>query len=196
MDWATKIAAHDRDDLATRYAPQVWREPRPEGFKQPDDTLPGPHGYPFRTCSYCGSIHPEDLYKLLTDGPPTVRMHGADWKYGWPHKFYVEGIPNPIAGQQVCDGSRHIGANEPTEEDRRQFSNWRKDERGYWRGEHIGVAPDSTHAKFYNLHLRDLDDEAFALFAPVLSRHSGIDWFKNAEGLVMFRAPREGFQKV
>ena len=42
----------------------------------------------FRRCSYCGSIHPEDLIRLVGEG---CQIHGSDWKYGWPHKFYVEG---------------------------------------------------------------------------------------------------------
>ncbi len=49
-----------------------WREPR--------------DGETYRTCSYCGSIHPEDLIKVLSD---VGRLGGSDWKYSWPHKFYV-----------------------------------------------------------------------------------------------------------
>jgi hypothetical protein len=45
-------------------------------------------GESFRRCSYCGSIHPEDLIKLVGEG---AEIQGADWKYGWPHKFYVKG---------------------------------------------------------------------------------------------------------
>ena len=41
----------------------------------------------YRHCSYCGSIHPEDLLILLENG---ARLQGADWKYGYPHKFYVQ----------------------------------------------------------------------------------------------------------
>jgi hypothetical protein len=44
-------------------------------------------GEPFRRCSYCGSIHPEDLIRLVGEGHD---LQGSDWKYGWPHKFYVE----------------------------------------------------------------------------------------------------------
>lgn len=39
-----------------------------------------------RTCTYCGGIHPEDLIVLLDAG---ARLERTDWKYGWPHKFYV-----------------------------------------------------------------------------------------------------------
>jgi hypothetical protein len=40
-------------------------------------------------CSYCGSLHPDEAVKLLTtDG---TRYSGSDWKYGFPHKFYIGG---------------------------------------------------------------------------------------------------------
>lgn len=41
-----------------------------------------------RHCNYCGSLHPADLLQAVAQG---ARISGADWKYGWPHKFYVEG---------------------------------------------------------------------------------------------------------
>lgn len=50
-----------------------------------------------RTCWYCGCIHPADLILLLDTG---ARMHGADWKYGWPHKFYVVDLPKRQGGQE------------------------------------------------------------------------------------------------
>lgn len=38
-------------------------------------------------CCYCGSITPDDaLVFLVTRG---IRYSGSDWKYGWPHKFYI-----------------------------------------------------------------------------------------------------------
>jgi hypothetical protein len=49
----------------------TWREPA--------------HGEHFRRCSWCGSVHPDDL-AAETDW----RASWADRKYGWPHKFYVD----------------------------------------------------------------------------------------------------------
>lgn len=40
----------------------------------------------YRTCSYCGSIHPADLITEIQSGNA---MGGSDWKYGYPHKFYL-----------------------------------------------------------------------------------------------------------
>jgi hypothetical protein len=44
---------------------------------------------PYRSCDYCGSIHPADAMSMMAD--PTTRMEVADWKYGWPHKVYLSG---------------------------------------------------------------------------------------------------------
>lgn len=39
------------------------------------------------TCSYCGSLSPKEAIDRLLD--PESNGSGADWKYGWPHKFYL-----------------------------------------------------------------------------------------------------------
>lgn len=40
-------------------------------------------------CSYCGSLSPQEVIKLLKT--PGTDFSGSDWKYGWPHKFYIGG---------------------------------------------------------------------------------------------------------
>lgn len=40
------------------------------------------------TCNYCGSITPEYALRLLQI--TGQRYSGSDWKYGWPHKFYLD----------------------------------------------------------------------------------------------------------
>jgi hypothetical protein len=59
---------------ADRWGGWTWREPS--------------RGEHFRRCSYCGSMHPEDLVTIARG-----RVDWADRKYGWPHKFYVH-VPN------------------------------------------------------------------------------------------------------
>lgn len=39
------------------------------------------------TCSYCGSISVKRAIELLLT--PGTHFSGTDWKYGWPHKFYI-----------------------------------------------------------------------------------------------------------
>jgi hypothetical protein len=163
ISWPEKPTCHE----GARFASELkWREPEPS--RQP-------YGTSFRTCSYCGSIHPEDLLHYLQAG--NVRLGGSDWKYGWPHKFYVDGIPNPLAGKIVETGSE---------------SKWVD-------GERVSTpiyspAADSSPAKWYNCHLSELSDEAFALLAPLLHQHSGIEFFRQGEEM-WWRAPHHGYQR-
>lgn len=133
--------------------------------------MPADHWYaegradrPFRSCSYCGSIHPEDLVRFLTNG---ATLESADWKYGWPHKFYVHGVPNPQAGQIVEIGSDHKGGvTTPI----------------------MGPAPATTFVKWYSQHLSDdgFDNEAQVALQEAL-RVSGIDFCVSATGAVGYR---------
>lgn len=41
-------------------------------------------------CSYCGSLSLADL--MAHTRVRGVRLVPTDWKHGWPHKFYVEGL--------------------------------------------------------------------------------------------------------
>lgn len=52
----------------------------------------------FRHCEYCGSLHPEDLYELLIQNK--VTLGGSDWKYGWPHKFYIYAKELKLSGSK------------------------------------------------------------------------------------------------
>lgn len=126
-------------------------------------------------------------------------MEVADWKYGWPHKVYVHGIPNPNAGNFVCKSYRS-GPGKLTEMEldviRAQVP----------AGGHIKVVqndirheirtmePDAptTWAKWYNIHLTELDDEAFAAMAAVLKAKTGITWNKDPVKGVGYAAAQPG----
>ena len=64
---------------AERWGGWSWRDPA--------------RGEHFRRCSYCGSIHPDDL--AAESGVPA---NWADMKWGWPHKIYAH-IPNREPGR-------------------------------------------------------------------------------------------------
>lgn len=83
QEQAIPIHCHDQDYWAQHFSPQTWRAP--------DEHRP------FRYCSYCGSMHPLDLKRLLEDGK--IKLSGSDWKYGWPHKFYIDGIGVKLWGK-------------------------------------------------------------------------------------------------
>lgn len=141
-----------------KFKPTHWRGAEPvhkDGYQ----------GYIYRSCSYCGCIHPEDLLKAIADG---AILEGADWKYGWPHKFYIRNVPNPIAGQQI-----KVGASD---------------------GKPImGQASKTAGMKWYNVHLEDLDDVEFSKLATAIFEKTKIE-FKRDEKGIKYKAPFAGYQ--
>lgn len=195
--WPEKIVCHGDRSKFTR-SEILWRAAAPEGYKN-GKSLPGPYGYPFRTCSYCGSIHPEDLHRFLTDPRLKVELRGSDWKYNWPHKFYVEGIPNPLVGQDVIMGGKSNFTRAELENDPRVIRETITPlESGKFRADFKGVGPVSTHAKWYNLHLNDfIDAPTFEAFAQLIAQRSGVQFgFKNGVGTeLLYHAPCHGYQR-
>ena len=152
-----KIVCHDNEYFAQRFAPHKWEVREPNGT----------YGANLRHCSYCGSIHPLDLLKVLGEG---AQLQGADWKYGWPHKFYVAGIKNPMAGQTVKVGGRHYtnDAGEPVDEDI------------------MGKAPETLTVKFYNEHLIDLfGTPEFEQVTEAIRQRTGVQ-FENKDGKLYY----------
>jgi hypothetical protein len=160
------IGCHKGLEFGGSYA--QWRKPETE--IRADGYL----GKTFRTCSYCGSIHPEDLIAYLEAG---ATLHGADWKYGWPHKFYVQNIPNPLAGQRVKVGSRSW-----------MEDGERKEEAMY------GDAPKFQHGKWYNEHLLDLDEATYIKLRELILKHADIE-FNRENGGLRYTAPHQNYQK-
>ena len=125
----------------------------------------GYQGYVYRSCSYCGSIHPDDLLTAVGSG---ATLHGADWKYGWPHKLYVEDIPNPIAGQTIKIGASNGKAL-------------------------MGEASKTASMKWYNEHLEDLDDAEFKEVTDMLKEKTKIEFLRDEKG-IKYKAPFAGYQ--
>jgi hypothetical protein len=124
-------------------------------------------GEHFRRCSYCGSVHPEDV-------AATFRFKAgatADWadrKYGWPHKFYIH-ISNPDPAAIFCVGSASGGTRTDEELEDEGYIPLSKlnaeqrqvMERDGMGGSEAGVAgvrfgTRAEHfGKFYTVHLAD-----------------------------------------
>lgn len=112
-----------------------------------------------RSCGYCGSMHPADLAAAIKAG---AHGHWADFKYGWPHKWYVEDIPNPHAGMPETRAS----SSSKSEQYPREVREPRYDER---TGERVAdrvyyteeprPAAAKTWGKFYTVHLQDATPE-------------------------------------
>jgi hypothetical protein len=145
-------------DEADRWGGWSWRKPQ--------------RGEHFRRCSYCGSIHPDDLA-----AERTWVAQWADRKYGWPHKFYAP-IPNRDPDQQFVvsalygdtpPGPRSIAVSDLTREQRAIAK------RDGWIGNkslqppaYVEFGTRATHhAKLYTLHLADptISDEVKEIIA-------------------------------
>ncbi|MDF2841633.1 MAG: hypothetical protein K0R00_59 [Herbinix sp.] len=130
----------------------------------------------YECCGYCGSLYPKQLAELIKEGKAI--MSGSDWKYGWPHKFYVS-IPNPKAGEIVELG--HGGFDEDCE----------------WNANKpiMGGASKFLTMKFYSRHLELLSKEEFDEIAPIISEACGVK-FEIKENGFCYSAPYDGFQKT
>lgn len=132
----------------------------------PPDIASGRTTGSLRGCGYCGSMHPEDVAAALRSG---ARLDPADRKYGWPHKFYVEGVPNPHAGMLESRCSR-----QDAPQDEIDSGKWiripNKDILDDWWHEAGKPAPATTYGKFYTEHLQDASAED----RDVIERHMGM----------------------
>ena len=138
---------------------------------QPDE----PYVDGMKHCGYCGSLDPKELADAIEQG--NAVMHGADWKYGWPHKFYVD-VPNIVAGNIVKLGGRYY-TNDKGERVEEPF---------------MEPAPAKCHCKFYSQHLALLDEETFDKVAPIISAACGIE-FTRRNGKLYYKAPYHNYQK-
>jgi hypothetical protein len=171
MNWPERPTCHDGAPRYTDFSIE-WRPPETvlksgrDGYSR---------DYPFRTCSYCGSIHPEDLLKVIEQG---AILGGSDWKYGWPHKFYIEHIPSGLPqGVEIKVGEdskveNGVRVNKPI----------------------MGKTHAFTWGKWYNEHLKELDDETFKLVTEKLTQHAHIKFERDEKGIKYF-APHRGYQK-
>lgn len=114
------------------------------------------HGEHFRRCSYCGSVHPEDLA-----AEPSVDIDWSDRKYGWPHKFYAH-IPNRNPEQPyVVASCTSAKPGYTLFEDlprKQRKAVLRVDSDRYLKGRYVKLGPKPEHfGKFYSVHLADPD---------------------------------------
>lgn len=154
----------------------VWRQGDDPKQKAPVCTwCGGQHWGPirtYRTCEYCGCIHPEDLLDALKAG---ATLGGSDWKYGWPHKFYVDAIPNPYPDFPIVIGSRSEG--------------------GVKTCDAPQPAGPLLRGKWYNEHLIDIRDlPLFAELRDLITHRAGI-YFDFKDGELVYRAPHHGYQR-
>ncbi len=155
--------AHNGDSFADRFggAHYAWRE---------DTDLQGAHlrVLPWPMCSFCGSITPEDMIALMqTDG---TTYSGSDWKYGFPHKFYVEAAIEPI--DHYCCGATYKGHNV---------------------SDHQYHTKTREHLKFYTVHMADATDKQIAEWDAKIAPLLGVRYLRGEDGIVRWHA-EPGYQ--
>jgi len=113
-------------------------------------------------------LNPEDLFNLTQAHPDLITMEVADWKYGWPHKLYVSGIPNPLAGVPTVRSAHYVnGICTP--------------------GEPRPEGPSLTH-KFYTEHiLDDMDEEARLALTTEIWKRTGVSFLVGAGRRLSYR---------
>lgn len=139
---------------------------------------------PFVTCTFCGGLHPDDLLRAIDLG---AKVGGSDWKYGYPHKFYID-WPNPEPDKLFAISRLSKGATPETFGYSRDWYEWREED-GRW----VGYGKRATlHAKFYTEHLIGwLND----LRAKRIEQATGIHFEDRGSGGLFYRAPHHGYQR-
>lgn len=109
------------------------------------------------------------LKALQTNG---THYSGSDWKYGWPHKFYLE-IP--------CEPYRTA------------ISSRSEKKSGNWIQTYEYGMRDHNHHKFYSAHMVDATEEQLVEWNQIAEPLLGIGFVKK-DGQLNYRSPRKGFQ--
>lgn len=169
-------SVHSLDAQARMFYPEgkaPWRE------ATPPDLSAGRTMGSMRSCQFCGSMHPADLAAAIRAG---ARGSFADMKYGWPHKAYFDGVPNPHAGLLETRSSSSTKSEWFPHEVREPRYNERTGERiadYVTYTEAPTPAPATTHGKFYTLHLQDATPED----RDTIERHLGLRFEFDGHGV-------------
>ena len=159
----------------------VWREPRRGNF--------------FRTCNYCGSINPDDLAPVEGWVPDW-----ADWKYGWPHKAYINHLASPNPDLEFCIQARSAPA--PIDTDTTRFklvADLTDEERAICEADGMGFsgskldgyvgfgARKTLFAKLYSVHLAD--DAISKETKESIGKRIGLKFEFTSEGRIKWSKP-------
>lgn len=118
-------------------------------------------------CSYCGSWSVTAVLKAFQTAG--TNWSGCDWKYGYPHKFYVS---IPIEPVRRCIGS-----------------SWIDGARGDFRYSEV----KSEFGKFYSVHLLDATTEQREEWRKHVEPLIGVVFEMHGSEL-KYRAPSDGYQ--
>lgn len=154
----------------------------------------------YRYCSYCGSLHPADFMYQACKSGSGCKIGGSDWKYGYPHKFYVD-IPNPNPDEKRLCGSTSKGSKPIFSRDSGVVEKYIKD--GDEPGESYTIWDDKRgwsmegtypiiSCKFYTEHFKDMG--LTKQDSDIIFEHTGIIFEIDKKGL-KYKAPYHGYQR-
>lgn len=162
-----------------------------EYVQRKDDASKMGQPIPFPTCTWDGSVQPEQFIKFCEQG---LVMEVADWKYGWPHKVYID-VPNPKPDEDRLCGSTSVGSKLQYHPDGRHY---------YVKTQETGPADfpiwsDSSgwsqagkypmlHLKFYTEHLKELPD--LAQHKELIAKAIGIEFWLDEQQRLMYKRIR------
>ena len=132
-----------------------------------------------RSCEYCGSMHPSDLAAAIRAG---AKGHWADRKYGWPHKAYFDGVPNPHVGMPEAGSSCSSKSDRYPHEVREPRYDQKTGERV---ADYVSYtetprpASATVHGKFYTVHLQDATPED----RKTIEMHLGLSFVFDERGV-------------
>lgn len=136
-------------------------------------------GHGRRHCTWCGSLHPDDLLTGLADVAPRLVLavecaHGGhtDVRQWRACVESLRGIEGDWAGMSDSPWS-------------------------YGWPHKFGVRlPDGTATRFYCCHLNDLPAPQFAAVAALVSRHTGVEFLRDDAGRLCFTTALSGLTGV
>lgn len=158
------MKAHVDDPWAARFPPARFELRGTRHADEPEIVISDI----FKTCTYCGSIEFSTLLEALKT--PGTEYSGCDWKYGWPHKFYVD-IP--------CEPYEDV-----------LTTKWNPD----GTVEREMTTRSTRHHKFYSTHLFDCAKEELAAWNEIAFPKLGIKVLVKENGELGFQAPCAGYQ--
>lgn len=130
-------------------------------------------------------MHPADVVAALRSGASLV---GTDWKYGWPHKFYVTDVPNPHPDVMVLSSYSSGGAHRCVlDSEGRPLP---------IRDVRFTPAGPLLRSKWYNEHILDagFDVEARDALLRLIQERSGVV-FQLEAGRLRYAAPHFNYQR-
>ncbi len=164
MDFDTPTKAHDHDWAAGihgphGYAKRTRKQPPEAGIPDVED--------PWAHCTYCGSLKPLDTIAFFQMAG--MRFSGSDWKYGFPHKFYLTVPCEPF--QDVISSHSKDGVT-TYETGTRQTRNY----------------------KFYLAHMDDATNGEIRMWNRIVAPHVGVWLRRDPDKGIAYTAVTPGFQ--